>query len=874
MRFRVLGSVRALKGDAEVAIPGERVRTLLAALLLRPGQLVGADTLLYDVWGEELPSNPRSALQAAVSRLRSALRIELRHEPGGYRIDLQRHELDLLQFRDNLTAAADADPERRVELLTAALRWHEGDVLRGASTGTLAQRFGPGLRDQWLAAREQRAEARLQLGQVDDALAELTAVTTGSPLREQAWSLLLKALHQAGRPAEALAAYDKIRRLLAEELGTGPSPGLRDMHQVLLAADRAATWIVRTRLPLPVSGFIGRDDEVAKSLDLLTHDDGLPVLVLSGLAGVGKTALAVRIGHSAKDLFTDGQWLVRLRGRPMDDILVELLGFCGIASDAVPSDAPSRLELFRETLAGRRVLLILDDATSAAEVQAVLPNAAGCAVIVTSRRSLGELAVTAGASGTVLQPLSLVESTAFLRRTLPAADKAVVDDLAGLCAGLPLALRVAAAGGRTLPAGRLTSYVGRLRRDRLAYLSQSVGGQGVRASFDLSYDALPDRLRRLFALLGVHPGDDFGPGVAAALVGADPATAATELDELAEAGLLIRTDLDRYTLHDLVREYAAGLPVDDAEPAVRRMLDWYLYSAVSATEALHDRDVARYLDPITPGVRPARAVSERDAYEWFDAEWGNLASVVLSCHSWQLAGVMAPYVRDRRRWQDHRDLYRFAVDAADRTDGKVWVLGCLGSMQLYCRDLSGAEDTFRAMRDLSRTLHDRQGEADAIRGLGMVSHWRDDHGSAAEFYRCSLILDNVPIGRAQTLNNLADCLFRLDALDPALDAATESVRTYREIGNRQGTALARGTLAEICLASGDLDGASRQLTRCLVIARDLGALVLEAEATATLALVHEAADDREQAHHEACRAVELLRGTGANPFVSRVAHLT
>lgn len=888
----MLGAVQASKADVGLAIPGERVRTLLAALLLRPDQVVADEQLLYDVWGEELPSNPRAAMQAAVSRLRRALNeAELRNELGGYRLDLTGHELDLLRFRDRVAEAAAADPERQVELLTEALRWHDGDVLRGASTGTLAARFGPGLRDEWLDAREQCAEARLLIGQVDQALAELTALTTDSPLRERAWWLMLKGLHQAGRTAEALATYEKVRQVLAEELGADPSPDLRELHQVLLAGEELGTeqptWTARTRLPLPVTGFIGRDDEVAKALELLVNDDGLPLLVLSGLAGVGKSALAVRIGHAAKQLFGDGQWLVRLRGRPVDDVLAELLGFCGVGADTIPSDPQSRAELFREALTGRRVLLILDDAMSVDDVHGLLPNAAGSAVIVTSRQSLRELAVTAGASGTVLEPLSVGESKAFLRQTVgasPTVDGAAMDDLAGLCAGLPLALRIAAAGARTLPAGRLAAYAGRLRADRLDRLSRGVGDHGVRESFALSYDALPDELRRLFGLLGLHPGDEFGVGVAAALLGTDAGTTAAGLDQLAEASLLIRTDVDRYRFHDLVREYAAGLDVDDRGPAVRRMLDWYLYSGLGAMRTVYDGDAVQYLDPIDPGVEPARPRGERDAYDWFDTEWDNLAAAVrwAGAHghadrSWQLAGVTWPYISHQRRWQDHRDLYSFAVEMAHeqgRLEGEAWVLGRLGHAHLYMKDLAAAQQAFAEMRRLSRSAGDRHGEASAVRGIALVSHWESAHAEALELYRSALELDDMPTGRAHTLNNLADCLFRLGELDASREVATESVRIYRDLGNRQGCAVAQGTLAEICLAQGELDDAKQQILACLAVAHELRAVVIEAEATSVLALIHEAEHDVELARRTARHAVNLLRDAGAKVLVARIAHLT
>ncbi|WP_344187102.1 AfsR/SARP family transcriptional regulator [Kribbella karoonensis] len=883
MRFRILGSVGVVAGQSELVIPGERVRTLLAALLLRADQVVPAEQLLYDVWGEDLPANPRSAMQAAVSRLRQATGAEVQHAYGGYRIALDGHELDLTQFRDRVASASAADAEERLDLLTAALRLHQGDVLRGASTGTLARRFGPGLRDEWLDVREQRAEALLLLGQVDGAAAELVALTNDSPLRERAWLFLLQALQAAGRTAEALAAYEKVRQLLADELGADPSPELRDLHQQLLDSERAAAWTARTRLPLPVTGFIGREDETTKTLDLLSDDDGLPVVVLSGLPGVGKSALATRIAHAAKPRFPDGQWFVRLRSRSVDAVLVELLGYCGISSDAVPDDPRGRADTYRELLSGRRVLLVLDDATSAAEVEAVLPNHAGCAVIVTSRSSLGELAVTAGASSVAVEVLTADEAAGFLRKTVRSTDDGALWELAGLCAGLPLALRIAAAAARTLPAAQLTSYVDRLRTDRLGRLSRSVGDQGVRESFDLSYGALPAQLRRLFGVLALHPGDDFGPGVAAALLGAGTPVAAVGLDQLAAANLLIRVGVDRYRFHDLVREYAQGLEVTGREQAAHRMLDWYLVSGLNARRVLYAGGAERYVGAIDPVVEPARPTSELDGYDWFDTEWDNLVAAIYwagthghSNRCWQLAGTTWPYISHRRRWQDHRALYLFAIERARaerRPDGEALMLGWLGSAQIYARDRAAASATFAEMRRLSRAIADRSAEAIAVRGSALVLHWQNDAAAALALYRETLELHDQLIGRAESLNNIADCLYRLGDLEAARSAAVQAIRTYESVNSRHGIAIANGTLAEICLVQGDLEAAERLISSSLAIVRELGAVVLEAEGTAVLALIHESAQRQDLARKTARQAADLLQDAGANVFVARIAHL-
>ncbi|MEV6892403.1 BTAD domain-containing putative transcriptional regulator [Kribbella sp. NPDC051137] len=887
MRFRILGSVGVVAGQSELVIPGERVRTLLAALLLRADQVVPAEQLLYDVWGEDLPANPRSAMQAAVSRLRQATGAEVQHAYGGYRIALDGHELDLTQFRDRVASASAADAEERLDLLTAALRLHQGDVLRGASTGTLARRFGPGLRDEWLDVREQRAEALLLLGQVDGAAAELVALTNDSPLRERAWLFLLQALQAAGRTAEALAAYEKVRQLLADELGADPSPELRDLHQQLLDSERAAAWTARTRLPLPVTGFIGRDDETAKALDLLTQDDGLPVLLLSGLPGVGKSALATRIAHAAKHRFPDGQWFVRLRDRPADAVVGELLGYCGISASAVPDSPRARTETYREALAGRRVLLVLDDAMSAADVHALLPNSAGCAVVVTSRQSLADLSITAGASGMLLAPLTPDQSTTFLRTTGEFAAAGAAEELSELCAGLPLALRIAAAGARMLPPSKLAAYVSLLRKSRIEGLSGALGSHGVRESFDLSYNALDLQPRRLFGLLGLHPGDEFGAGVAAALLGTSTAEAGRTLQELADASLLIRTDVERYRFHDLVREYAEDQAPADRAAAVARMLDWYQFSAVAAEALIHDADLGQLVSRRSVDeVRVQAPADESAALDWYDTEWENLTALARWAAAagepdltWQLPGLLWSYVALRRRWQDHRELYTAAVEAAkdqERLDGAAWVALYLGNTQLYIGDLAAAAESYQEVVRLSRLIGNTDREAAGHGNAGLVLHTMGDLRGAISCYEAALELERPGSGRAQTLNNLASCLRRLGALDEARAAAAEAAEVYRCLDQRSALGFAVGNLADVCLAQGDLEAARGYLSECLEIARDFEMVRLEAEACAVLALIHEAAGEAAAAATAARSAIDLM-GRISTPetatIAERVEHL-
>jgi tetratricopeptide (TPR) repeat protein len=451
-----------------------------------------------------------------------------------------------------------------------------------------------------------------------------------------------------------------------------------------------------------------------------------------------------------------------------------------------------------------------------------------------------------------------------------------------------LALRIAAMSARSLPADKLTSYTTRLKtQDRLDGLSRPVGDQGVRESFDLSYDALPARLRHLLALLGLHPGPDFGPEVTAALLGSTVDIATADLAGLAEASLLIRTDVDRYRFHDLIREYAAGLVPDDREAAEIRMLDWYLHSSFAGMSQLYTTRFGDYLSPPAPGITPQHLPDDAAVYDWFQTEWSNLiplpswaADHGYLSHAWQLPATFWSYLNTRRRWQDHRALYAAAAAAA-RSQGSVagesWMLGNLGSAQLYVGDVAGAVESQREARRLSQLIGDNAGEAADICNLGMALQRQGDLAGAVDLFRSALDVEPSRPGRAATLVNLSDALRNLGALDEARETAIEACRIYRETGQGFSLAFAEGNVGEACLALGELAAASAHLSECLAIARAYDAVSLEAEATAVIALVHEASGDLPKAYRTAAEARALLAGSGtpeAEAIKSRISHLT
>ncbi len=458
----MLGSLEVHNGDRSVAVGTVKARLLLVALLLRANRVVTNDELIEQIWGDWPPANPRSALQTNVQRLRRALGDDaatlIQTRPDGYRIGLEPARLDLLWFRELVRDARRADDlAHRHRLLKDALALWRGQPLAGLSSESLVREELPSLLEERLAAEEQLIDVRLELGQHAEVVADLIALTSRHPLRERLWAQLMLALYRCGRQADALHAYRTVARRLADELGIDPNQQLQRLHHAILVADPSlaapagptAPWSPQFQLPLDIDDFVGRADLVDRIRGLLARDRGVPIVWLSGPPGVGKTALAIRVGHLLRATYPDGQWYVRLGGatnrHDPGDVLAELLRTSGVERADLPERLDARAAAFRARLADRRVLLLLDDAAEAEQVQPLLPGTAGCAVLVTSRQDLSGLSARYGARGITLDALAPEDAETLLTQVMgTGADAAGVAELARLCGYLPLALRIAA----------------------------------------------------------------------------------------------------------------------------------------------------------------------------------------------------------------------------------------------------------------------------------------------------------------------------------------------------------------------------------------------------------------------------------------------
>ncbi|WP_343951856.1 AfsR/SARP family transcriptional regulator [Nonomuraea longicatena] len=596
--FGLLGPVELVRSGRRDAVGATKQRIALAALLLHPNQAVSADELIEHLWPggtpHSAPRDARAALHTHIARLRQVLDEErIRTARDGYLIRVGAADVDVARFRDLLGRAGEtSDRNTEAALLRAALDLWRGPALADVPSPSLQRDHAVHLAEERLRTLERWLELSLRAGRHEHVVAELRAATTAHPLRERLWAQLMLALYRSGRQAEALHAYLTVAAVLREELGIDPGDELRRLHRAILEADpglrippagREKVTVRPWQLPQDAAGFTGRQREL-RALDGLL-DGPAGVAVVTGTAGVGKTALAVHWGHRVRRRFPDGQLYLDLHGfgpgEPLSPVaaLEVLLQALNVPTRRIPAGLQARSALLRSALTGRRLLMVLDNARDAAQVRPLLPGSDAVAVL-TSRDRLRGLSVHGRCSHLTLGVFSPEESATLLTSLLgPGADRAEHEarsELGRLCAQLPLALRIAAAAVAHDPHQSVRGYADALRRgDRLTALRLDEH-TGVRESLERSYTALPPAERDLFRLLGLVPGADFTAGTAAALCGVRADLAARWLARLADRNLVEQYAPARYRWHDLLRLYAVEqCTAQERAAAVARMHEWY-----------------------------------------------------------------------------------------------------------------------------------------------------------------------------------------------------------------------------------------------------------------------------------------------------------
>src|SRR5215472_1858376 len=777
----------------------------------------------------------------------------------------------------------------------------------------------PRLTELRLQAVEISADARLRLGRYAEVVGELERVAAAHPLRERLSALLMLGLSGDGRRADALAVYQDVRRVLVSELGLEPGAELRDLQQRILTGDAAnghppaaasgATVVVAAggpargvprELPGVVRDFVGRDRELSALSALLEQAAGavpgtVVISAIGGTAGVGKTALTVQWAHQVADRFPDGQLYVNLRGygpsepMPAAEALAGLLHSLGVPRHEIPAEADERAARYRSMLAGRRVLIVLDNAREAGQVRPLLPGTHGCMTVVTSRDSPAGLVARDGAVRMDLDLLPPADAIRLLRLLVggrATADPAATQALAQACCRLPLALRVAAelaAARPQVPLGDLVTELADQRR-RLDLLD--AGGDQItslRAVFSWSYRHLDAAAARAFRLAGLHTSHDFDRYAAAALIRCTASTADQLLGALVRAHLVQLAGTGRYSMHDLLRGYARELAeVTDTEQerraAVTRLLDYYLQAAGKATglafPAEPHRGPGAGCDGTQAHVPPM--ASEDAARAWLDAELACMIAAAAHAagagwprHTTRLSAILLGYLDTDGRFTAARALHQHAAHAARRLGDlaaeadAVLGLGNADWQQGRYREALGSYEQALA---LSRQAGYESGQARALNFLGSTALRMGQHPDAASRFEQALALfcsAGERSGAAYALSNLGVCNMRLGHHDLAADNQQQALRLFRELGDRHGEAQVFRALGLIDLRRNRCERAADSLQRSLALAREFGDRMVVAFTLVHLGLTRSRQGDHQEAASHLHQALAAFRKLGA-----------
>ncbi|MFF8993454.1 BTAD domain-containing putative transcriptional regulator [Streptomyces sp. NPDC014983] len=896
MRYRVLGPVHMSPRTPSAA----KLRAVLATLLAQCNTVVSTHSLIDELWGAEPPRTATTTLQVYVSQLRKALLAVSGETPAesdpaqplltrspGYLLRVAPGELDLSAFEtlraEGRAAYGRGEYEAASQTLSRALDLWTGPALSGIPHGPALQSSAIRLNELRTEVLEQRISADLRLGLHQELIGELMALAHEHPLRETLHGHLMVALYRSGRQSDALRAHQRVRRSLVDELGVEPGPGLRGLQERILACDPSLAWrgtpehrfapaggshghpaerpvtapAPTVWLPPAVAGFTGREQELAAGERLLMDDTPgrNKVLLLSGRAGAGKTALAVRLAHGAADRFPDGRVLVTLRdaaGRAVASrtaltvLLRRLRGprAAGAAADSgtepLPSSEAELAELLHRRTAGRRMLLILDDAVSEAQVRPLLSAVPDSTVVLTSRHVLGALQEV---ERVTLDVLSGPEAEALLtacggRRMRD--DPEAADEIARLCGRLPLALRVAAAGLAARPHWTAAGLARRLRDERTRLAALQLGDLDVRSSLLTAYRDVDEEARHAFRVLGLAALPEFALWSAAALLGTGPAEAERLAEELVQAHLLEarrqpgRQAPVRYGFHALLRSLALE-ELDRRDPqegtaAVERLCRAFLALARHADARLtpgrdrlaHRARTQAGISPEPVGFSPEEVVGDAPL-RWFQGESAGLSEAVRRAHAagwWELccalASASAGYYETGALWDEWESTHGLALDAARRWgDGhaEAVVLHSLGDLAWQRRQTSAAVDRFRRAGELFTRHGDRaaagrclSAEADVLLGTGRVAAAEQ---ACARGLSVSRSAGDVR-GTAEALRGLALVAVREGRHEEALARLAECESAARSVGDRRWAEYAHRTASALrtALTAGGPDTAT------------------------------------------------------------------
>ncbi|MER6089346.1 AfsR/SARP family transcriptional regulator [Streptomyces bluensis] len=846
LRFSVLGPVRAWRGAQPLPTGSPQQRALLAALLLREGRTATAGELIDALWGDDPPSQALAAVRTYASRLRKVLSPGvLISESGGYAIRLaDQHtgysesagpsgssglggSLDLALAQE---LAADAEKARATgdlcharALLNKALSLWDGEVLASVP-GPYAETQRARL-DEWrLQLVETRMDMDLEQGYHAGAVSELTALTAAHPLRERLRELLMLALYRSGRQAEALAVYADTRRLLADELGVDPRPGLKELQQRILQADPAlaepsapltpepaAAPVRPAQLPATVPDFTGRTSFVSELSEVLASASAaegrvMAVSALAGIGGVGKTTLAVHVAHQARGAFPDGQLYVDLQGAGTraaepETVLGAFLRALGTADEAIPDSLEERAALYRSVLDGRRVLVLLDNARDAAQVRPLLPGTEGCAALVTSRVRMVDLAGAQLVDLDVMSPEeALLLFTKIVGEERVASEREAALDVVAACGFLPLAIRIAASRLAARRTWTVSVLAAKLADERRRLDELQAGDLAVKATFELGYGALEPPQARAFRLLGLADGPDISLAAAAAVLDLPVSETEDLLESLVDTSLVESAAPGRYRFHDLVRLYARACAERDEQPpgerdaALSRLLDFYLATAagVYAIERPGDRLVDDLEGTEYGGLRFTDGSA---ALDWLYSEAAPLlACVRQSAGTERLRRAVDLLWASKDLTESGANSHQYETTAramceATRASGDARAEGrartVLTDVLLVSGRIEQAEEEARLAMELADSAQDTTAASWGANNRGLICLHQGRYADAKPFFDQAIAglraAGNRPF-EATSLCNLSRAHLGMGSIAKAVEFAKRGVAIHAEFG--------------------------------------------------------------------------------------------
>jgi DNA-binding SARP family transcriptional activator len=895
VRFGVLGPVAAWRGADAIEVGSGKCLQVLGVLLLHANHRVDREQIIEGAWGGKPPRSAINLVQKYVGAVRRSLNLDdgsLQTVGTGYLLRVAPDQLDSAQFASRLSWAretkSDGDLAAARQHLAEAMRLWRGPAFSGIDTAAAATERAR-LDEYRCGALEDLAELDMLRGEHTLAIPELSRLAEEHPYRERARELLMLALYRGGRQGDALAVFHDIQHLLADELGANPGHGLQRVHAQILRADPALDLVTTdgqqrpiAQLPADIPDFTGHAKPLAEVLDLLTER---PVVVIAGAPGAGKSTLAVRALHRAQGAYPDGQLYLDLAGTseaPRDPamMLAELLRALGVTDAVMPTGLHERAALYRSLLTGRRMLLLLDDAAGARQVRPLLPPSGGCAVVITSRQRLADLA---GAKHVELDVLSAQDARDLLARIAGTErierEPESADAIVRLCGHLPLAIRITGAKLAGRRAWTLQVLRDRLEDESRRLRELRVGDLDVRANFDLSLHQLPEAAVRAFRLLGLLGAEALPAWVIGALLGSPVAD--DVLDVLVDAYLvrLVTTDQagqPRYRLHDLLRAYAAEgaqdcFPVKERRAAVGRVLSAWLALAEQARDLLYPS-----LFRPTPGRSPRWNADHTvvDPLAWFDAERGTLLRTIeLAAEwgfaelAWELAVAAVPYYDHRSLYHDWNRSHRLALAAATAagdTHGEAALLQGLGQVHIYLDEMEEARQDLRRCAKLYRATGDRRGEGLALASLGTVHRVRGELEAALAVDKEALA-HLVAAGHRQAEAQIRTAIGIIGFDQGANDAGSwieDGLRIARCLGDRHRQAVILRTLSRYHLGIGDAPAAVRDLIEAMTIFKEINDERCGAYTDQRLGVIYTELGDLSRAESAIQRAAHVFRLSG------------